>query len=165
MSRRSRPTALVALFALTLVAACGGGDDTSTDAGPPRDLNTPAACPASDGTIASDCARFACQYRNASLLLCTGGGTTLTFNCVGVDGFPADYQTTLRAYFTGCGPTLEGIVASEVETTTGPVTIPACGILQCAAKPASGRLFEGGPSIKAECAPVPSPACDFPDPP
>jgi hypothetical protein len=165
MARSSRSTALAALLALTLVTACRGGDDASTDAGPPRDLNTPATCPVSDGTIASDCARFACRYRNASLLLCAAGGTTLTFNCTGVQSFPADYQTALRAYFTGCAPTLEGLVATEVETTSGPVTIPACGILQCAATPASGRLFEGGPSIKAECAPVPSPACDFPDPP
>lgn len=134
------------------------------DAGPERDLNTVAECPASDGTIASDCQRFACQYRNASLALCPGA-TTLTFNCTGVESFPMDYQDQIRPYLTQCGATLPALVDTEVETTMGPVIIPACMILKCVAKPASQRLFMGGPAVDANCAPIPAPACDFPDPP
>lgn len=146
------------------LAACGGDDSTPVDAGPERDLNTLAECAASDGTIVSDCERFACQYRNASLTICPGA-TTLTFNCTGVDTFPPEYQTVIRSYFTNCAASLDQIMATEVMTTSGPVTIPACNILKCAAKPASMRLYMGGPNIDADCAPVPAPACDFPDPP
>jgi hypothetical protein len=166
MSRR-RPTLplLLALSLLASLAACGDDDAGATDAGPPpRDLNTLAMCPPSDGTIAGDCARFACEYRNASLTICPGA-TTLTFNCAGVEGFPMDYQTRIRSYFTDCGAALSGIRDTEVETTMGPVTIPACDILKCVSQPESRRLFMGGPNILAECAPVPAPACDFPDPP
>ena len=154
----------LAVLALASLAACGGDDASASDGGPVRDLNTLATCPASDGTIASDCARFACQYRNASLTICPGA-TTLTFNCTGVEAFPAEYQAVIRNYFTECAPALSTIVPTQVMTTSGPVTIPACNILQCAASPATMRLFEGGPNMKAECAPVPAPACDFPDPP
>lgn len=135
-----------------------------TDGGPERDLNTVAECPASDGTILGDCEHFACLYRNASLTLCPGA-TTLVFHCTGVEAFPADYQTVIRGYFTTCAGSLDQIMDTEVMTTTGPVTIPACEILKCAAKPASMRLYMGGPNIDANCAPVPAPACDFPDPP
>jgi len=166
MSRRPAQLAFVLSLPLLLaLAACGDDDGAPTDAGPPpRDLNTLAMCPASDGTIEGDCARFACEYRNASLTICPGA-TTLTFNCTGVAGFPMDYQTRIRSYFTSCGAALSGIMDAEVETTTGPVTIPACDILKCVSQPESRRLFMGGPNILAECAPVPAPACDFSDPP
>ncbi len=162
------PRRLLTAFALVLplvFAACGDDADTPTDAGPPpRDLNTTAECAASDGTIEGDCARFACEYRNASLALCPGA-TTLLFNCNGVADFPAAYQDQIRSYFTRCGASLPVIKDTEVETTSGTVTIPACDILKCAAKPESMRLFMGGPNILADCAPVPAPQCDFPDPP
>ncbi len=160
-----RPLSL-ALALLLALPACGDDDAGGpTDAGPPpRDLNTVAMCEPSDGTIEGDCARFACEYRNASLTICPGA-TTLLFNCTGVAGFPPEYQARIRTYFTDCAASFSQIVDTEVETTMGPVIIPACEILKCAAKPESARLFMGGPNIDANCAPVPSPACDFPDPP
>jgi len=170
MSSRFRLLRSVASFALAVVAlsitACGGGDDDDgpVDAGPERDLNTLATCDPSDGTITGDCQHFACLYRNASLTLCPGT-TTLSFFCTGVADFPADYQTAIRPYLTQCGESLDEIVDTEVETTDGPATIAACDILKCVAKPESMRLFMGGPNILADCAPVPAPACDFPDPP
>ena len=170
MSSLSSTLRFFASLTLAMVAlsstACGGGDDDDgpVDAGPERDLNTIAECDPSDGTITGDCEHFACMYRNASLTLCPGA-TTLFFGCNGVADFPEEYQTAIRPYFTQCSESLDQVVDTEVETTDGPVTIPACDILKCVSKSTSMRLYMGGPNILADCAPVPAPACTFRDPP
>lgn len=166
---RSALFAAPALLVVLLVQAAGCGDDDGpslVDAGPDTGRPGVDAGPpcTSDGTPAGDCMRFSCEVAKASAVHCAGTGSTVTFNCTGVESFPPDYLTLLSSYFNDCAPELAGYVATDVETMSGPVTITACQILKCSTE----FLSQRSPApmvIRAECAPVPAPACDLPDPP
>lgn len=149
--------------------ACGD-DSVGSDAGPFArdasggiDAGMPRTC-TSDGTILGDCTKFDCEVRNASDVHCAGTTSRFTFNCTGVDAFPEAYQSELRDYFHACTLELPALMDAQVDTTGGPLTVTACQQLQCAIKPVSQRM-PAPMVIDANCAPVPSPACDFPDPP
>ncbi|MCC7542788.1 MAG: hypothetical protein IT379_41620 [Deltaproteobacteria bacterium] len=173
MLERSARTPSLLLLVLTTCAAsvlassCGDDDgaslvDGGPDTGPPAPDSGPPCT--SDGTPLGDCMRFDCELRKASAIHCAGSGSMVTFNCTGIEAFPADYIGMLTTYFTDCAAELPGLEDTEVETMGGPVTITSCQILDCA----NDFLSQRSPApmvIRAECAPVPSPACDLPDPP
>lgn len=161
--------ALVVLLVAPVCAAMACGDDDGAalvDAGPDTGPPAPDAGPpcTSDGTPLGDCMRFSCEVGKASAVHCAGTGSTVTFNCTGIEAFPAEYVTQLSTYFNACAPELAGFTPTEVDVEGGPITITPCQILKCSTE----FLSQRSPApmvIRADCAPVPAPACDLPDPP
>jgi hypothetical protein len=155
---------MLLLVGLT-AAGCDSAPPSTTDSGtPPRDAG--AGCPPYDGTPVGDCMAFSCRVNALSAQYCTGGVRYSFTGCEMITGFPEDYRNRMQTYFSECNTALETVEDTEVPVEGGTFTATRCMSLACALDPESRRLFMGMPGvIRAECGAVPTPACDFPDPP
>ena len=156
----------LALLCAALLATAAGCDSAAPmdDAGPSIP-DAAGGCPDPDGTPLGDCMAYSCLVNGFSRTYCTSG-LVYNFNCEGIDSFPPAYLDTIQTYFSDCGAAISSIEDTEVPVMGGTYLATRCEILGCAIQPNSARLFMGMAGVmRAECAPVPAPACDFPDPP
>ncbi len=156
--------ALPMLALAAFAAGCDSGVAPATDAGPT--IPDAGSCPDYDGTPLGDCLAFSCRVNALSAAYCASGLRFSFAGCEMIDGFPEDYRTRMQQYFTECHQALETVQDTEVPVQGGTFTATRCMSLECALLPESARLFMGMPdTLQAECGGVPTPACDFADPP
>ena len=95
-----------------------------------------------------------------------GTMTGLTFNCMGVESLPADYQATLRDYFLNCPNQWPTLMDQDVPVMGGTVHSTVCQQVNCTHNFDSARGPMYPMVVSAECAPISMiMACDLPNPP
>ena len=165
-----RTTASLSFAVMLVLSGCGDDDSTTTDGGyGGGDARAPDAgrmCPPADGTVVGDCMHFDCALRMFSRGLC-GTAEYGINNCADLAALPADYQMAVDTYFQACEAAFPSIVDTDVDVGMGMTAhAAACSQLRCATQVSSQRLYMCMAGVmQANCAPVPTPSCDFPDPP